>query len=715
MISLVSLRPSVLALMLLVAAPLAAGNPGDLDPTFGTAGVVVTQVGTVFSGAAAALLQPDGKLVAVGVSGTPLNITVVRYNPDGTLDPGFGVKGVAVTLVGKDGSGASAAVLQPDGKIIVAGQTQQVSIQGINGPLGLLRYMPDGSLDGSFGTGGIVIFPASNGGQFSQYFDVSSIVLEPDGKSVVSGTSSFGTSGIQRAELIRFNVDGSLDSSFGNGGVALLDPAMGGVATVQPDGKILVAGTTCGSSCGPPRYVVSRVDTSGALDPTFGVGGITPVPISAPPEFPVFYTYPINDIVLQPDGKLLISSRGTVLQDVLVATRLNPDGSVDDQFAGGKGVVMAIGDTLPAGFNDPFANVTTAIGLQSDGKVILVGNPWDRTTAAFHFGAVRYNADGTLDTTFGDFGIAIGPKGGFNSTLVKGGFNSTLVQPDDKLVVAGNVNTAFVLARFLPDTGTSVVLATNLNPSPLGQSVTLTATVQSRAPTGTVQFRDGTTAVAGCAAMPVISTSTGSMAECMTAALSAGAHVLNAAYSGDVLNPAGQSSMLIQIISTPGVDIAVEYLYPPWNHYFITSLPAEIAALDGGVFPGWQRTGEAFAVYPSGAPLTLPLCRFFSGSTFAPKSSHFYTPYPFECNFVKQTEYPAWTFEGNVTPVQLPNASGNCATGARPLYRLFNNGQGAAPNHRYTTSLATRASMIAQGWMPEGAGTIGVIACVPGN
>jgi uncharacterized delta-60 repeat protein len=701
-----SLHPSSLALVLLIAAPLAAGNPGDLDPTFGIAGVVVTQVGAVFSGARAILLQPDGKLVAVGVSGTPLNITVVRYNPDGTLDPGFGVKGVAVTLVGKDGSGASAAVLQPDGKIIVAGQTQQVSMQGINGPLGLLRYMPDGSLDGSFGTGGIVIFPASNGGQFSQYFDVSSIVLEPDGKSVVSGTSSFGTSGIQRAGLIRFNVDGSLDSSFGNGGVALPDPAMGGVATVQPDGKILVAGTTCGSSCGPPRYVVSRVDTSGALDPTFGVGGIAPVPISAPPEFPV-YTYPINDIVLQPDGKLLISSRGTVLQDVLVATRLNPDGSVDDQFAGGKGVVMAIGDTLPAGFNDPFANVTTAIGLQSDGKVILVGNPWDRTTAAFHFGAVRYNADGTLDTGYGNAGVVIGP-------VSYAGFASALVQPDNKLVIAGS-NNGFTLARLLPGTGTKVTLATSLNPSAVGQNVTLSATVAGNSPTGTVEFRDGAAAIAGCGTVPLNLSSGNSVAQCTTASLTIGAHVLNAAYAGDVFNPVGVSSMLIQSVSTPGMDIALEYQYPPWNHFFITSLPSEIAALDGGVFPGWQRTGESFAVYPNGAPQSVTQCRFFSGSSFAPKSSHFYTPNPFECNFVNRTESAIWIFEGNVTPVQLPDASGNCAAGARPLYRLFNNGQGGAPNHRYTTSFATRASMIAQGWIPEGAGTIGVIACVPGN
>ena len=167
-------------------------------------------------------------------------------------------------------------------------------------------------------------------------------------------------------------------------------------------------------------------------------------------------------------------------------------------------------------------------------------------------------------------------------------------------------------------------------------------------------------------------------------------------------------------MSAPGTGVAVEYYYEPWNHYFITSLPVEISALDDNVFPGWQRSGESFAVYPDSAPLTVPMCRFFSGESFAPKSSHFYTPYPSECNFVEYHDYPVWGFEDNAMRVALPDTAGNCPAGARPLYRLYNNGQGGAPNHRYTTSLAIRTAMISQGWLPEGAGTIGVIGCVPG-
>ena len=104
------------------------------------------------------------------------------------------------------------------------------------------------------------------------------------------------------------------------------------------------------------------------------------------------------------------------------------------------------------------------------------------------------------------------------------------------------------------------------------------------------------------------------------------------------------------------------------------------------------------------------VCRFFSVS-FAPKSSHFYTPSASECATVKQN--PDWQFEGEVFAVGLPDAAGNCANGTLPLYRLYNDGQGGAPNHRYTTNAATRADMLAQGWISEGTGALGVIACVP--
>jgi hypothetical protein len=155
---------------------------------------------------------------------------------------------------------------------------------------------------------------------------------------------------------------------------------------------------------------------------------------------------------------------------------------------------------------------------------------------------------------------------------------------------------------------------------------------------------------------------------------------------------------------------AIEYFHAGFGHYFLTALPVEIAALDGGAFPGWSRTGESFNVDPVGTAGRVPMCRFFTTS-FAPKSSHFYTPIASECAIVSGSA--DWLFEGEVFSVRLPDAAGNCSSGTQPLYRLYNDGQGGAPNHRYVTRLDLRATMVAQGWISEGAGTVGVIACVP--
>src|SRR5262249_48284869 len=126
-------------------------------------------------------------------------------------------------------------------------------------------------------------------------------------------------------------------------------------------------------------------------------------------------------------------------------------------------------------------------------------------------------------------------------------------------------------------------------------------------------------------------------------------------------------------------------------------------------FAGWTRVGDAFNVLSDTPPASTPVCRFFS-TAFGAKSSHFYTPDPTECDIVKQN--PDWQFEGEVFNVQPPAADGSCNVGWQPVYRLYNDGQGGAPNHRYTTSLAIRAQMIDAGWIPEGNG-IGVAMCAP--
>jgi hypothetical protein len=156
---------------------------------------------------------------------------------------------------------------------------------------------------------------------------------------------------------------------------------------------------------------------------------------------------------------------------------------------------------------------------------------------------------------------------------------------------------------------------------------------------------------------------------------------------------------------------AIEYYYDAWDMYFVTAIPDEIAALDAGAFGGvWKRTGEMFSVWPEPTNGALPACRFFS-VIFAPKSSHFYTPYVSECASLKAGT--AWQYEGIAFYVLPPDANGNCPVGTVVLYRLYNDGMGGAPNHRFTTSVTTFNQMRARGWPFEGDGRTGAYACVP--
>ena len=153
----------------------------------------------------------------------------------------------------------------------------------------------------------------------------------------------------------------------------------------------------------------------------------------------------------------------------------------------------------------------------------------------------------------------------------------------------------------------------------------------------------------------------------------------------------------------------IEYYHAFFNHYFMTAIPDEITKLDNGTFVGWTRTGHSFNVFVLGTPGTADECRFFS-TAFGTKSSHHYTPSAAECAIVKQN--PNWQFEATVFGVVLPHANGTCDAGLKPLYRVYNNGMGGAPNHRQVTDLSLFQTMRALTWTPEGQG-VGVIACVP--
>ncbi|MBI4741615.1 MAG: hypothetical protein HY777_08765 [Betaproteobacteria bacterium] len=154
----------------------------------------------------------------------------------------------------------------------------------------------------------------------------------------------------------------------------------------------------------------------------------------------------------------------------------------------------------------------------------------------------------------------------------------------------------------------------------------------------------------------------------------------------------------VEVQSPVSAATAIEYYHAGFGHYFITASPEEADLIDSGVLQGWSRTGETFKVYTLNTPGAANVCRFFTTS-FAPKSSHFYTPSATECASVKGN--PNWQYEGLVFSV-APAASSSCPTGTVPIYRLYNNGQSGAPNHRYTASPAIVSTMAAQGWANEG-------------
>lgn len=269
------------------------GN-GSLDTTFGTGGTVTTDFGGNES-AAAALIQPDGKIVTVG--NTNLNVAaVVRYNSDGTLDSTFGSGGKVTSNVESNISVAD-AVLQADGKILVAGEAP-------SNDFGVIRYNSNGTLDTTFGNNGKVTTDFGSGNTLTSPFDGydrgSAIILQPDGKFVVLGTTNY-FSNTRDFALARYNSNGTLDTTFGTGGKVTtnfedLDRAEDLV--LQPDGKIIAVGD------GGNAFASARYNSDGSLDATFGTGGkvITQFPLN--PISPNNYA---RAVTLQSDSKIVVA------------------------------------------------------------------------------------------------------------------------------------------------------------------------------------------------------------------------------------------------------------------------------------------------------------------------------------------------------------------------------------------------------------------------
>ena len=260
---------------------------GQLDTSFGSAGVVLTPGSPEGASASANTLQPDGKILVAGNTyNSSIDIMLSRYLDDGSLDPAFGVNGIVVTDFGYDENGKAIEV-KSDGKIVVAG-----SRYGPNWNYSVTQYLPDGTLDNSFGSGGSAVVSLTNG--VDRCF---ALALQTDGKILLGGGTDYGEGPQYDSDfgIVRFNENGTPDVAFGSNGHTVTD-VFASYDTVislliQPDGKILAVGFDAGGGS------MSRYTYDGSLDPTFGSLGIIN-------EWFGTYSDPYA-AALQPDGKIL--------------------------------------------------------------------------------------------------------------------------------------------------------------------------------------------------------------------------------------------------------------------------------------------------------------------------------------------------------------------------------------------------------------------------
>ena len=378
----------------------------------------------------ASALQADGKIVVVGASkhGGPaplrgIDFALARYNPNGSLDTTFGTGGKVTTdFYGSAGDErATAVAIQPDGKIVVAGTVNSDTQNTNNYDFALARYNTDGSLDTSFGTGGKLTTNILDG---QVRLDAAvSVVLQPDGKIVVGGSTSPSDTGVDFA-LVRYNPNGSLDASFGTGGKVTTNfngnPAVLSALVIQPDGKLVAAGTMFVGSINSSitaDFALARYNPNGSLDTGFDGDGKV---IS---DFFSSANNPRDDVIggmtLQPDGKIVVAGVSEKTPDQTAAdfavARYNPNGSLDATF-GTNGIT-----TTDFSF---VINMASSVVLQPDGKIVVGGitngliEPDVNTRLlkvteiaysprASDFGIARYLPNGTLDSSFGTGGRSV--------------------------------------------------------------------------------------------------------------------------------------------------------------------------------------------------------------------------------------------------------------------------------------------------------------------
>jgi uncharacterized delta-60 repeat protein len=343
----------------------------------------------------------------------------------GALDTCFGTNGKVTTDITNDRDFARALAIQPDGKIVVAGIAGYSTTAG-NADFLTVRYNTDGSLDTSFDGDGIVVTDFSawtvNDDDYCR-----GLAIQPDGKIIVAGRSFVSSPGTYALALIRYNPDGSLDTTFDGDGKAQFD--MNAIIemyafALQPDGKILVGGRALSFSTGTFTGILARFNSNGSVDTSFGSNGSTTASITS-----------IFSIALQPDGKIVAGGTNGVDSSASFAiSRLNSNGS-PDIFFGSGGVVT---------HHPTFSDQTWSVKIRYDNQIFITG----------HSSAIQGDSRGTL--------LRFGSDGTFGQSMIypdERAFWNMTFQPDGKAVTVGlsfNPSNGFTVRRFtdvnVPDT-----------------------------------------------------------------------------------------------------------------------------------------------------------------------------------------------------------------------------------------------------------------------
>ena len=450
---------------------------GELDTAFNAPRGINTYNGAANGNdwANAVAIQPDGKIVAVGnsydESGSTSSVLMMRYMPDGSLDGTFGTNGAVTYRGGRSSDYGGSVAIQADGKLVIAGSRGD----GTSSSILLLRFNADGALDSTFGTSGSVTYKGDK--PWNDGYNM--VALQADGKIVVAGYSYDDTS--SEALLLRYNPDGTLDNSFGTGGTATYGDANNGVAAngvaVQPDGKVVVVGVSYPYGGTTNSLLVLRYNVDGTLDDTFGTNG--------------YSTYRDNNpwdsgfgVAIQPDGKIVAVGVGSgVSAGSPIILRYKTDGTLDNTFGtDGYATYMDV---------NPWAS-GYGVAIQADGKIVVVGGSTGAITGSAL--VLRYNPDGTLDNTFGMNGSLT-----YNDTVGGSTYgNGVAIQQDGKAVIVGErvegSSDDLLIFRIggMNDTTPPAVTIdpavspTNQNSQRLGGTMEAGATVNVSCPTATV-------------------------------------------------------------------------------------------------------------------------------------------------------------------------------------------------------------------------------------